>query len=280
MTDTALVLGAGGLTGVGWEIGVLHGLAEAGVDLTTADLVVGTSAGAVVGAQLTSGLLTLAELYERQLADHRGEIPARLGAGTLFGYARAALSSRSPQVYAIKLGRMAPAAGTPGEAARREVIAHRLVSHVWPQRRLLVTAVAADTGELRTFNGECGVPIVDAVAASCAVPAVWPPVTIEGRKWLDGGVHSCANAHLAAGYARVVVLAPMAVGAGPLVSPRAQAEKLARAGARTMVITPDATAKRAFGRNSLDPAGRAPAARAGRVQADAHAEAVAEVWAQ
>lgn len=130
MTDTALVLGAGGLTGVGWEIGVLHGLAEAGVDLTTADLVVGTSAGAVVGAQLTSGLLTLAELYERQLADHRGEIPARLGAGTLFGYARAALSSRSPQVYAIKLGRMAPAAGTPGEAARREVIAHRLVSHV------------------------------------------------------------------------------------------------------------------------------------------------------
>lgn len=121
---------------------------------------------------------------------------------------------------------------------------------------------------------------MDAVAASCAVPAVWPPVTIEGRKWLDGGVHSCANAHLAAGYARVVVLAPMAVGAGPLVSPRTQAEKLARAGARTMVITPDATAKRAFGRNSLDPAGRAPAARAGRVQADAHAEAVAEVWAQ
>lgn len=280
MTDTALVLGAGGLTGVGWEIGVLHGLAEAGVDLTTADLVVGTSAGAVVGAQLTSGLLTLAELYERQLADPGGEKAAHLGAGIYFRYARAALSSRTPQAYGIKLGRMALDARTPDEASRREVIAHRLVSHVWPQRRLLVTAVAADTGELRAFDAASGVPIVDAVAASCAVPAIWPPVTIEGRTWLDGGVHSCANAQLAAGYARVVVLAPMAVGGGPLLSPRTQAARLGRAGARTMVITPDAIAKKAFGRNSLDPAGRAPAARAGRVQAASHAQAVAEVWAQ
>ena len=52
---TALVLGGGGITGIAWEIGVLAGLAEAGVDLTGADLVVGTSAGSVVGAQITSG---------------------------------------------------------------------------------------------------------------------------------------------------------------------------------------------------------------------------------
>ncbi|MFB7262559.1 patatin-like phospholipase family protein, partial [Streptomyces nojiriensis] len=67
--DTALVLGGGGLTGIGWECGMLHGLARAGVDLSTADLVVGTSAGSVVGAQLTSGLLSVQELYERQLGD-------------------------------------------------------------------------------------------------------------------------------------------------------------------------------------------------------------------
>ncbi|MBO0511064.1 patatin-like phospholipase family protein [Streptomyces beijiangensis] len=278
MTDTALVLGAGGLTGVGWEIGILYGLAEAGTDLSTADLVIGSSAGAVVGAQLTSGLLTLSELYERQLADPRGEIVSHLGAATLLRFVQAALTSRTPEAYAQKLARMRPAAGGQDEAARREVIARRLVSHEWPARPLRVTAVDAVTGELRVFEKDNGVPVVDAVAASCAVPGVWPAVTAEGRKWIDGGVHSCANAQLAAGYARVVVIAPNAAGGGVLVSPRRQAARLAAEGARVEVITPDAAARKAFGRNVLDPARRAPAARAGLAQASAHAEAVAALW--
>ncbi|MEV0095521.1 patatin-like phospholipase family protein [Streptomyces sp. NPDC050738] len=279
MTDTALVLGAGGLTGVGWEIGILHGLAEAGTDLSTADLVIGSSAGSVVGAQLTSGLLTLPELYERQLADPRGEIPAHLGAGTMLRFVQAAITSRTPEAYARKLARMEPGDGAQGGADRREVIARRLVSHEWPGRPLLVTAVDAVTGELRAFGKDSGVPVVDAVAASCAVPGVWPAVTLEGRKWIDGGVHSCANAHLAAGYARIVVIAPTAAGGGVVVSPRRQAARLAAEGARVEVITPDPAARMAFGRNVLDPARRAPAARAGLAQAAAHAEAVAALWA-
>ncbi|WP_329114036.1 patatin-like phospholipase family protein [Streptomyces sp. NBC_01465] len=277
MTDTALVLGAGGLTGVGWEIGILYGLAEAGVDLSTADLVIGSSAGAVVGAQLTSGKLMLPELYERQLVDPQGETAAHFGTGLLLRFARAALTSRTPEAYAQKLARMGPDDRADG-AARREVIARRLVSHVWPSRPLLVTAVDAVTGELRAFGRDSGVPVVDAVAASCAVPGVWPAVTIEGRKWIDGGVHSTANAHLAAGYARVVVIAPSATGGGVIVSPRRQAANLAGEGARVEVITPGPAAKKAFGRNVLDPAHRAPAARAGRAQAAAHAEAVAALW--
>jgi NTE family protein len=278
MTDTALVLGAGGLTGIGWEIGILYGLAEAGVDLSTADMVIGSSAGSVVGAQLTSGKLTLAELYERQLPDPQGEIAARLGPAVLLGFVRGALTSRTPEAYARKLARMRPAAGGQDEAARRAVIAGRLVSHAWPERPLRVTAVDALTGALRVFDRESGVPVVDAVAASCAVPGVWPAVTVEGRKWIDGGVHSCANAQLAAGYERVVVIAPTAAGGGALVSPRRQAAQLAAEGARVEVITPDAAARRAFGRNVLDPVRRAPAARAGRAQAAAHAEAVAALW--
>ncbi|MEU4494021.1 patatin-like phospholipase family protein [Streptomyces sp. NPDC023998] len=280
MADTAVVLGAGGITGVGWEIGILHGLARAGVDLTTADLLVGSSAGSIVAAQLASGRLSLAELYERQLAAPEGEIAAGLGVLTLLKYTLGILTSRSPQAYGQKLGRMALAAHTEDEATRREVIAGRLLSHEWPERRLLVTAVDAVTGELRTYDRESGVAIVDAVAASCAVPGVWPPVTIEGRRWIDGGVHSTANAHLAAGHERVVVIAPIASGNKVFVSPRAQASRLAAAGARVEVITPDAAAKQAFGRNVLDPARRAPAARAGLAQAAAHAEAVAAVWAQ
>ncbi|MFM9371126.1 patatin-like phospholipase family protein [Streptomyces sp. Da 82-17] len=278
MGGTALVLGAGGLTGVGWEIGVLHGLAEAGVDLSDADLVVGSSAGSVVGAQLTSGKLTLPELYERQLADPVGETAGQLGAGLVLKYARAVLASRTPEAYGRKLGALSLAADTGDEAARREVIARRLVSHSWPERRLLVTAVDAVTGELRAFDAESGVPVVDAVAASCAVPGVWPAVTIEGRKWIDGGVHSCANVHLAAGYERVVILAPQPAGGGPLPSPRRQAERLTAQGARVVLVTPDAAARRAFGRRTLDPTRRAPSARAGLAQAAGVVGEVREVW--
>ncbi|TQK43179.1 NTE family protein [Streptomyces sp. SLBN-118] len=279
MTDTAVVLGAGGITGVGWEIGILHGLAASGVDLSTADLLVGSSAGAVVAAQVASGRLGIAELYERQLASPEGESAARFGLSLTLTYARAILTSRTPEEYGRKLGRLA-LAGTVGVASRREVIAGRLLSHAWPERRLLVTAVDALTGALKTYDKDSGVPLVDAVAASCAVPGVWPPVTIEGRTWIDGGVHTTANAHLAAGYQRVVVLAPIAYGTKAMASPRAQAAQLAAAGARVAVITPDATARKAFGRGRLDPALRAPAARAGLAQAAAHVKAVAAVWAQ
>lgn len=278
MKDTALVLGSGGLTGVGWEIGILYGLAEAGVDLTDAELVVGSSAGAVVGVN-TAGRKSLGELYERQLADPKGEIAGRLGAGKIFRYARAVIGSRTPEDYGAKMGRMALAADTPSEADRRAVIAGRLLTHEWPERALKLTAVAADTGELRVFDKDSGVPLVDAVAASCAVPLVWPPVTIEGRKWIDGGLHSTANAHLAACSRRVVIIAPSPAGGGPLDSPADQAAKLTAAGAEVVLITPDAAAKRAFGRSSLDPARRAPAARAGLAQAPAHAAAVKALWA-
>jgi NTE family protein len=278
MAGKALVLGGGGSSGIGWLSGILYGLSEAGVDLSDADVVIGTSAGSSVGAQLASGELTLRELYERQLAEPKGEIPARLGAAQLLRFVLATLTSRTPEAYARKVGRMALSARTPSEADRRAAIQSRLVSPDWPARALRMPAVDAVTGELRVFDRESGVALVDAVSASCAVPGVWPPVTIEGRRWTDGGVHSPANAHLAVGYERVVVLAPMAMGAGPLASAAAQGRALREAGARVAVVTPDRTAKQSFGRNPLDPSVRAAAARAGRTQAPALAAEVAEVW--
>ncbi|MBC9718747.1 patatin-like phospholipase family protein [Streptomyces sp. TRM66268-LWL] len=279
MGDTALVLGGGGLTGVGWEIGILHGLARAGVDPSAADLVVGTSAGSVVGAQLTSGVLSHEELFERQLVDPKGEIPATMGPAMFARYAWGAVRSRDAKAYGIRMGKMASALRTVPAEDRREVIAQRLLSHDWPEdRRLVVTAVDATTGDLVPFDRDSGVGLVDAVSASCAVPGVWPPITIDGRRYIDGGVHSSANAALAAGYAKVLIIAPMAMGGGPLPTPRAQAAKLAAAGAKVVLITPTREARRTFGRNVLDPTRRAPAARAGLAQATAHVAEVRRLW--
>jgi NTE family protein len=161
------------------------------------------------------------------------------------------------------------------EAQRRAVIEARLPVHDWPQRRLLITAVDAESGEFTIFDRDAGVGLVDAVGASCAVPGVWPPVTIGGRRYIDGGVRSAANVDLANGCERVVVLAPTTAGAGPVPSVATQVAQLS---AKVTVVSPDKQAKQAIGRNLLDPARRAPAARAGREQAATVASAVAEVW--
>ncbi|MFF2778458.1 patatin-like phospholipase family protein [Streptomyces sp. NPDC058052] len=285
---TALVLGAGGLVGAAWEAGILHGLAEAGVDLSGADLVVGSSAGAVVGALLTSGT-TPAELYERQLDGADTEPAVRFGAGTLLRYTLAVLSSRTPEAYGRKLGRLALRSRTVDEATRRATVARRLGGATdWPGAgRLRITAVDAESGALAVFDGAAGsdgsgrgdaVGLVDAVTASCAIPGAWPPASLAGRRWIDGGIHSTANAHLAAGWERVVVVAPNAMGNKAVHAPARQAADLIAAGARVKVITPGPDAKAVIGARALDPAQRAAAARAGRAQAAAHARSVAAVW--
>jgi NTE family protein len=276
---TALVLGGGGITGIAWEIGVLAGLADAGVDLTGADLVVGTSAGSVVGAQTTCGG-ELGTLFERQLEPPAEERVARLRRSAMAQWAWAFLRSRrDDQAFRRRLGALALAAeragATPSEEERLRVIGSRLVSTEWPSRPLVVTAVDAHTGEFRTFDRDSGVPLLQAVAASCAVPCVYPPMTIDGHRYVDGGMRSPANADLAEGYDRVVVLAPIPRGAGPMTSVDAQVTGMV---ARVAVVSPDAASKAAIGKNVLDPANRAASARAGRAQAMTEVQKVAEVW--
>ncbi|MGA6167755.1 patatin-like phospholipase family protein [Amycolatopsis magusensis] len=277
MTQRALVLGGGGITGIAWEWGILAGLAEAGVDLTGADLVVGTSAGSVVGAQVASGI-EAATRYQAQLAPPDGELAAALGRGTMLRFALAMLGPADAQRFRARVGRIALRARTEAsEADRIAVIESRLPVREWPERRLLLTAVDAETGRFRTFDRHDGVPLVHAVAASCAVPGVWPPVSIDGRRYIDGGVRSGSNADLAAGADRVVVLAPLPRGIGPMTGVGKQVEAL-RAQASVVLVTPGQAALAAFGRNVLDPANRAAAARAGYAQAAAVLEEVRPVW--
>ena len=276
---TALVLGGGGITGIAWETGIVAGLAEAGTDLTDADLVVGTSAGSVVGAQLRSGA-PVEELYAGQLEPPARERVARLGRGTLARYGLAMLLARRDDLaFRRRVGQLARTAAdsgrTPTEQERLEVIGSRLGSLAWPERPLVLTAVDAESGEFTTFTRDSGVDLLAAVAASCAVPGVYPPVTIDGHRYMDGGMRSAANADLAAAYDRIVVIAPLPRGVGPMTSVDAQVTGLV---SRVAVVSPDQASLAAIGKNVLDPAAREPAARAGRAQAATVAARVAEVW--
>lgn len=276
MDKRALVLGGGGVTGVAWEIGLLHGLAEQGVDLTAADLFVGTSAGSVVAAQLT-GDTPLADLFAHELTDTAGDTSAVIGTRVLAGFVLAALWPGGRARGRARLGRAALKAHTVPESERRNAIASRVRRDEWPAARLLIPAVDARTGAVEVFDRESGASLIDAVAASCAVPLVWPPMTVGDRRYIDGGVRSAANVDLARGYERVVVVAPITAAARRADRPGAQAARLGP-GVRTTVVSPTDAALTAIGRNPLDPARRGPAARAGLAQAAEVIERVRAVW--
>jgi NTE family protein len=227
-----------------------------------------------VGAQVAAGC-DLQEMYAAQLVAASSEIPARLGLSVLLRWGWVAVRHGDTPKARARIGALALATRTVSEADRRVVIESRMLVGQWPQRRLLITAVDAGSGEFVVFDRDSGVGIVDAVAASCAVPGVWPPVSIDGRRYVDGGVRSAANVDLAAGYERVVVIAPVVRAAGRSSSVAGQVAGLP---GRVVVISPDRAARRVFGRNLLDPARRAAAARVGRAQAASEAARISAVW--
>jgi NTE family protein len=278
VTGRALVLGSGGITGVAWEVGLLAGLAAAGLDLTGADLVVGTSAGALAGAQVTSGT-GLAELYQAQLNPDGVDVIAGMSRKLILRYALAWGLPGTPTRARIRMGRLALASPDLPEAERSAVIGAWLPSHDWPASKLLITAVDVASGKFTAFGAASGATLIEAVSASCAVPGVWPPVWINGRQWMDGGMRSAANADLAAGYERIVVLAPIWQGFGLMKGAARQCKRLARGGRRAVALAvPDEQARAAIGPNLLDSSRRALAARAGYVQAAGAASQIAAVW--
>ncbi|MDH6121418.1 NTE family protein [Kitasatospora sp. GAS204A] len=260
--DRALVLGPGSHVGTAWMAGLAYGLRRDGVDLGEADLIVGTSAGAIVGALLATGqdpgrLAT----SHRQPAHRLKADPARMGA--VF----AVLGDRSldPGEARRRVGRLALDGTDP--QADEALIAGRAAligADAWPERRLLITAVDATTGEPAVWDRASGVPLVHAVAASSAFPGAAPPVAIDGRRYMDGALRSGTNADLAAGARTLVVVEPMA----HLFPREALDQQLAAVGADSVVtIGPDPASVRAFGSDPGDLAAWEPAYRAGLRQA-------------
>jgi NTE family protein len=269
--EQALVLGGGGVAGIAWMTGLLAGLAESGQDVAGGtDLVIGTSAGANVAAQLGSGL-SLAALFARQVdpALQARELMAEIDWAKFAAEFELLLAGAgTPAEQLRRFGQFALSAATVPEPERRAVIESRLPSHDWPATPTRLIAVDCLSGELAVFDDSAEVSLVDAVAASSAVPGVWPPATIGGRRYMDGGVRSADNADLAAGAARVIVISPLGLDSPlPAMLPlRAAVTSLTGQGATVTVVSPDAPSAAAIGANALDPATRGPAAAAGRAQ--------------
>ncbi|HEX3514228.1 MAG TPA: patatin-like phospholipase family protein, partial [Trebonia sp.] len=189
----ALVLGGGGAVGVAWQTGLLTGLHDTGVDLAGADVILGTSAGAFVGALLSSGRdvtdapTSLAGLGQSIDADDMAA-----GNDAFLSVMRRARFDTDPRPALRAIGRAAQEASRLAEDVYLGLFG-TLKGTPWPAG-FRCTAIDADTGSLILWDQASGVPLLEAVASSCAVPMLFPAVTIKGRRYIDGGLLSHLNA--------------------------------------------------------------------------------------
>ena len=287
----ALVLGGGGSVGNAWLIGVITGLHRAGLDVTAADLIIGTSAGSTAAAQITSAR------PDRLLADILGATPPPLPAGAERDGRPARRGpvvdhrARTDRIIAAaqdapdmrrRLGAAALALEAPADwsARWRAIVAARLPGERWPATRVLITAIDALSGEPVVFDSNSGVDLVDAVAASCSSGFAY---RIGDGWYLDGGYRSNAdNADLAAGHERVLVLSPFG---GRSRTPDRwgmhltdQVAELRDHGSIVETLFPDRASLAVFGDDVMDATRRAPAARAGRDQGVALAAGLRTLW--
>jgi len=300
----AVVLSGGGPVGIAWETGLAAGLARKGVILADAQLILGTSAGSSVGAQLALG-----RDLEEQLARYRsvgtraaqGSGDAPPGGTGIPG--TAAPADRMARLMALigdamneggspldarkAVGRFALEADTIDEERFVEAFRY-LAGEPWPAC-FRCTAVDTETGELRVWDKEAGVELDRAVASSCAVPGVFPPITLDGRRYMDGGVRSGASADLAAGHDRVILVTLM----GPerqvvpgdddrLAAMRARAAHeiatVREAGGAVEMLAPDKSSAEIMGMNLMDASLGPAAAEAGVAQGEHAADSVRDFW--
>jgi NTE family protein len=297
MTKKALVLSGGGAVGIAWESGLIGGLAKAGVDLSDADFILGTSAGSFVGARLAMGqspeeiaapFLKMDEAPPKPASGGQAAPRPRELAPLMAKMQEIAAGDRSPQEVRAELGAFALTASDMSEEAFIQSFGRAFAGvpeDGWPQRAFACTAVDCADGSFQLWDAASGVNLARAVASSCAVPGVFPPITLKGRRYMDGGVRSSTSADLAKGYDVVIVVAVragMAVGSIAERAAAALAQELAElreGGAQVEVVTPDAASLDAFGFNMMDPSRRPGAAKAGYAQGQARAEALRDVWA-
>ncbi|WP_223627784.1 patatin-like phospholipase family protein [Microbacterium sp. EST19A] len=286
----ALVLAGAGAAGNAWQLGLIAGLSAHSLELTEADLIVGTSAGSTVAAQITSGTPS-SELYAAIVAE-----PARPAPGRTPPATRPALSGPDYMAWsdaiiaasadAADMRRRIGAAALErdssegADAARwRSIVSARLPRHAWPEQRVLIPAVDARTGEPVVFDRHSGIDLVDAVAASTSAMT---PYRIGEDRYLNGGYRRSSNADLAEGFSRVLILEPFG---GRSRQPLAwgmdlatQVEELRASGSVVETVFPDAGAGDVFNANALDPSTRLPAARGGYAQGQALAESLRGFW--
>ncbi|MBK1812845.1 patatin-like phospholipase family protein [Clostridium sp. YIM B02505] len=273
----AVVLGGGGVTGIAWEIGIITGLLQEGIDLSDADVIIGTSAGSFVGTALASGY-DMKKLYASQFILNESEVNVSVSSEVMKLWTEAFIYGKDDK---MKIGKMFGdiAKKYPSIVSKEErqaVVESRLTTTIWPSK-LKVTAVDAETGVLHVFDKDSDASLINAVNASGAVPGLWPIVTFNDRYWIDGGMVSSTNAFLADSYDKVVILAPMPHKYGLVPSVKEDAENLQKRAAISLII-PDNESILAIGKNPYDPTYSTESAKAGFLQGIREAAGIYETW--
>lgn len=296
MSKRALVLGGGGAAGNAWLIGVTAGLFDAGLDVTKADIIIGTSAGSTAAAQITSAIPTellaaiLLAVPQQRIASVGvgvgvGQIPNRPATEHMEKTSRIINAAKNVVDMRRRMGaaalEMEGASNSSTQTQWRTTVAARLPNPHWPQQPVLIPAVDAHTGEPVVFDCHSGVNLVDAVAAGCAGGFAY---RIGDNQYIDGGYRADVNADLAVGYERVLVIAPL----GDKTRKQlhwglhltAQVEELRMLGSIVETIFPDSDSQNALGvgMNLMDLSMRRPSAQAGYNQGKAFAGKLTEFW--
>jgi NTE family protein len=294
----ALVLGGGGPVGVAWESGLAAGLAAGGVQLSVADRVIGTSAGSITGAFLAGGedpvelSDQVASLFARSIAETGVDQLPAAGLAPVMDALLDAVAETDPtslRDLLVKVGHIALAAETIPEDSFVASITLGLGDRAWPPS-FRCTAIDVESGEFVVWDDTAGVPLPRAVAASCSVPGIYPPVTIDGRRYMDGGARSPLNADLADGHDAVVIVSvmPLELPAG-FSDPRfdrffaaqhEQIDSLRHAGADVALIAPDDEflALSGYGMHLMDFTRTTPAVEAGVRLGKLEAERIGRSW--
>lgn len=235
--ERALVLGGGGLTGCAWMVAFLAELESRGFDASLADLIVGTSGGSIVGAQLAHGS-SCGLVKERFSESLRHDAP-RCGSGADFLELSRLLTSAPTlrESLAAVGGAVLARSDLPSAERLRAIVDPQLPKKSWPPLPLLVTAVDASTGEFSAISSASSIELVDAVTASCSLPFAYAPAQAAGRRWLDGFMRSPANADLATGYERALVVAPMNAGFSPVNTVSEQVAQLRDEGTNVFTVS-------------------------------------------
>lgn len=295
MPTRALVLSGGGPIGIAWESGIAAGMAEAGVMLGDADYILGTSAGSFVGAQLASGRdprslvaaqLARAEGGTRSAPENRAPAPDL--SGLMSQMMKLYTSDGPPEEARVEIGKFALDAQTLSEEAFINTFGR--MPEEWPEHRFACTAVDTANGSFQIWDNDSGVSLPRAVASSCSVPGVYPPITINGRRYMDGGMRSGTNADFAKGYERVLVVivragAASAAPAGGMnmaeISQKrldAELRVLRDSGSAVELLIPDADSAAAMGVNLMSFSARGAAVEAGIAQGKVEAERLRNFW--
>ena len=272
--------------GIAWESGLLAGLTDGGVDVRDADCIIGTSAGSVVGTRVAAGhdptqfgARREGSRVEARSAGGGPDMEALTRIFDLWGRAQ-----RMSRELLAEIGALARGARTIAADAFVDMIARSHGVSEWPER-LRLTAVDVESGEFVLHDRTSGAPLAHAVASSCAVPGMFPPVEINGRYYMDGGVRSGTSADAVLDLRPDVALVVAPIGAAQ-TGIGALAERLMRdeiaqleaAGTRVCSVTPEAAELAAFGPNLMDPAAAEPSHKAGRERGLALARREASIW--